>query len=79
MLLGHLGQNVIGRPVDNPLHLSNLVSGKTVGNRPQNRDPPGHTGFVQEVTVIGARQLNQFGPFRGNQILIGRHHMLMGG
>ena len=78
-LLGHLGEDEVGGPVDDPHHPVDPFPGQRFSQGAHQGDGPGHRRLVQEVDTSLLGQGAQSHPFgRGQQSLVGRDNRLTG-
>ena len=74
-LLPHLGEDEVGRPVDDAHDPVDPLTGERLAQRPHQRDGTGHRGLVQQVHAALAGQGPQrHAVGRGQQRLVGRDH-----
>ena len=69
--LGHAGEDVVGRAVDDAHHPVDPVAGERLPQRPEERDAPADRRLEQQVDVGGDGRLEQLGADVGQQLLVG--------
>ena len=77
-VLAHGGQDEVGRPVDDPADLADLVGGQVLRDRRENRRPAADGGFETEGAPVRARQRFEFGAMVGDDVLVGGDDGLAG-
>ncbi len=75
-LLLHAGEDVVGRPVDDPHDAHDLLAGERLAQGPDDGDGARHGRLVEEIDAGGGGRLGQLGARGGQQRLVGRDHGL---
>ena len=73
--LGHFGQNIVGRTVDNSHYLSNLIACQTLFQGADNGNSAAYCCFKTKIAVISLSSLHQFLSVLCQQILVGSHYI----
>ena len=68
----HAGEDVIGRPVDDPHDAQDLLTRQRLAQRPDDRDGTGDGRLVQQVDAGSRGHLGQLGAGGGQQCLVAR-------
>ncbi len=76
--LGHHGQDVVGRPVDDAHDAADLLPGQRLPQWPDQGDPAAYRGLEQQVDAAGGRRFEQLGAHVGQQFLVGGDDRLAG-
>ena len=76
MLQLHPAEDIIAGAVDDSVNMGNPVAHETLAQGLDNRNAPGHAGFVIKIGPMLARRGEQLLAVRGNQRLVGRDHRL---
>ena len=77
-LLGHLGEDVVGRSVDDAHHAADRFAPEALAQHADERDPAGDGSFEQQVDVALVGRCEQLGADVGEQLLVGGHDRLAG-
>ena len=75
-LLAHLGQDVVGGPVDDAGDPFDMVCRQPFAQRLDDRDAAGHRGLERDHHALFARPGKDFVAVLGQQLLVGRDHVL---
>lgn len=75
--LGHFGQNIVGRTVDNSHYLSNLIACQTLFQGAVMGIPPPTAASKTKIAVISLSSLHQFLSVLCQQILVGSHYFCL--
>ncbi len=78
-LVGHLGQDVVRRPVHDAEHRQDPVRDQPFLDRADQRDAAGHRRLERERHAAPARLVVELGAVVGEQRLVGGDHVLAGG
>ena len=76
--LGHAGEDVVGRAVDDAHHPADRLAGQRLAQRPDQRDAAGHRRLEQQVDAGRGRGLEQLGAAVGQELLVAGDHRLAG-
>ena len=76
MLLCHLCQHVVRRPIDNAHDLCNAVRRQALLQRLDYGDAAADTRLIEEVHIVCIRNSIELGEMLGNNILICRNNVL---
>jgi hypothetical protein len=76
--LGHAGEDVVGRAVDDAHHPRDALAHERLAQRADDRDAPGHGRLEQQVDAGVLRSFEQLGPGRGEELLVAGDHRLAG-
>ena len=74
--LPHLGQNEVGRSVENPADRQDAVGGKIIPKRTDDRNSAAHARFKQIGHAVRTGNLQQFRAKGCHHLLVGGHHAL---
>jgi hypothetical protein len=74
----HLGQDEVGRAVDDAEQHLEAVGGQGLAEGVDDRDAAAHAGFEVQGHVVLARQGEKLGAFLGDELLVGGDHVLAG-
>ena len=75
-VLGHLGEDVVGRAVDDAHHAADRLAAQALAQHTDERDPAGDRGLEQQVDVAVVGRREQLGADVGEQLLVGGHDRL---
>src|SRR5699024_1009946 len=75
-LLGHLGEDVVGGPVEDAHHPEYLLAGQRLAQRPDERDPAGDRRLEEQVHARVVGDGEQFRAGGGQQRLVAGDHRL---
>ena len=70
-LLGHLGEDEVGRAVDDPHHARDRFAAQALAKHPDDGDAAGDGGFEQQVDTGVVADPEQLGADVGQQLLVG--------
>ena len=77
-LLGHPGEDVVGRAVDDAHHPADALAGERLAQRPDERDAAGDRRLEEQVDAGAVGRLEQLGADVGEQLLVGGDDRLAG-
>ena len=77
-VLGHPGEDVVGRAVHDAHHPRDALADERVAQHPDERDPAGYGRFEGQVDAMGGRQCKELLADVGDQLLVGGHDGLAG-
>ena len=77
-LLGHLGEDEVGRAVDDPHHARDRLAAKALAQGTDDGDAAGHGRLEQQVDTCVVADAEQLGADVGQQLLVGRDDRLAG-
>ena len=72
----HLGEDVVGRAVDDPVDALHVRGGERLLEHPDHRHDAGHRALEAQLHAVLARDRPQLLPVLGEQLLVGRHDVL---
>src|SRR3989338_6897697 len=72
----HFRKYIIAGAVDNAVNLTDVIGNKSLGDRPNNGNAPGHTGLKTHLETFLQGLLKDLYSMIGQKGLVGRHHML---
>ena len=74
----HLGQDVVGRAVDDPVDALHVGGGERLLEHADHRHDAGHRALEAQLHAVLARARPQLLAVLGEQLLVGRHDVLAG-
>ena len=78
LLFGHLGEDVVRRPVDDAHHPRDRFAAQALAQRPHDRDPAGHGGLEEQIDADLFGDFEELDADVGEQLLVGGDHRLAG-
>ena len=75
-VIGHPGEDVVARPVEDAVHGMDSVRHQSLPQRFDNRDGARDGGLVAQIHAVVKGRLGQLGPVHRDEHLVCRHHVL---
>jgi len=76
LFLGHLAQDIVGRPVDDSVNRQDAIRGQALFHRADDRDAAAHAGLKPQIHAGLLSGPVQFLPVHGEERLVRRHDRL---